>query len=353
MLASSAAAVPLSAQFRGAAQPLPPAPLFASDEPLVLTIEAPLNRLRGDRGDDRSYRPAVLRFIEDGGRELELTVALRTRGNFRLQPRICDFPNFFIRFDDPSLAGTIFEGQTMLPIVTHCRSGRLDYEQFALLEYLIHRTYTVLTDRSLLARLAQITYVDTEKDAEPITRYAVFTEHFDDMAARHGWEVLQVPIVPPNQVDAFDLARFEVFQFMIGNTDFDPFHAEPDEDACCHNAVLVGTMQGPVVPVPFDFDWSGVVNAPYARPDARLGIRTVRQRRYWGACRPREELEAVFPLFRERRKEVYALYRDQVGLDPKFRDRTLEYFDEFYEIIDDDGRVRREMEALCREWRPQ
>jgi hypothetical protein len=140
---------------------------------------------------------------------------------------------------------------------------------------------------------------------------------------------------------------------MIGNTDFDPFHAESGADACCHNAVLVGTMVGPVVPVPFDFDWSGVVDAPYARPDARLGIRTVRQRRYWGACRPREALEAIFPLFRERRDEIYALYRDQEGLDPKFRDRTLEYFDGFYEIIDDDGRVRREMEALCREWRSQ
>ncbi len=350
MLASSAAAVPLSAQARGAAPPLPPAPLFASNEPLVLTIEAPLDRLRGDRGNDRPFRPAVLRVADEGGRELELAIALRTRGNFRLQPRICDFPNFFIRFDEPGLAGTIFEGQTMLPIVSHCRTGRSDYEQFALLEYLIHRTYVVLTDRSLLARLAQITYVDTEKNARPITRYAVFIEHFDDMAARHDWEVLQVPTVPPNQVDAIDLTRFEVFQFMIGNTDFDSFNAEPDEDACCHNAVLVGTMLGPVIPVPFDFDWSGVVDAPYARPDARLGIRTVRQRRYWGICRPRAELEAVFPLFRERRDKIYGLYRDQEGLEQKFRDRTLEYFDEFYEIIDDNGRVRREMEALCREW---
>ena len=90
MLASSAAAVPLSAQARGAAPPLPPAPLFASNEPLVLTIEAPLDRLRGDRGNDRPFRPAVLRVADEGGRELELAIALRTRGNFRLQPRICD-----------------------------------------------------------------------------------------------------------------------------------------------------------------------------------------------------------------------------------------------------------------------
>ncbi len=328
-----------------------PAPLFSSYEVLELTIEAPLKQLARDRGDTRPFRPAMLRFIDDGGEERELRIDLRTRGNFRLRPNVCDFPNLFMRFDDPEIAGTIFADQTVLPLLTHCRTKRSEYEQFALLEYLMHRSYSVLTERSLRARLVRITYLDPDDDGEGITRYAVFMEHFDQLAARHGWKVLQVPIVPPDQVDAFDLTRFEVFQFMIGNTDFDPFHAEPDEDACCHNAVLIGSMVGPVIPVPFDFDWSGVVDAPYARPDPRLGIRTVRQRRYRGACRPRDELEAVFPLFHDRRDEIYALFRNQEGLEPKYRDRTLEYFDEFYAIIDDERRVEREMESQCRKWR--
>jgi hypothetical protein len=328
-----------------------PSPLFSSYDLLELTIEAPLKQLTRDRRDNRPFRPAVLRFVDRDGEESELRIALRTRGNFRLQPSVCDFPNFFVRFDDTGLAETIFADQTVLPLLTHCRTKRSEYEQFALLEYLVHRTYSVLTERSLRARLVRITYLDPDDDGEGITRYAVFMEHFDQLAARHGWKVLQVPIVPPDQVDAFDLTRFEVFQFMIGNTDFDPFHAEPDEDACCHNAVLIGTMIGPVIPVPFDFDWSGVVDAPYARPDPRLGIRTVRQRRYWGACRPREQLEAVFPLFHERRDAIYDLFRDQEGLEPKSRDRTLEYFDEFYALIDDERRVEREMESQCRKWR--
>ena len=328
-----------------------PAPLFSSYEVLELTIEAPLAQLRRDRGENRPFRPATLRAVVADGTERELAIALRTRGNFRLRPNVCDFPNLFVRFDDPEISATIFDGQTVLPLLTHCRTKRAEYEQFALLEYLIHRTYSVLTDRSLRARLVRITYTDPERDDESITRYAVFTEHFDHLAARNGWEVLQVPIVPPDQVEAFDLARFEVFQYLIGNTDFDPFHAEPDEGACCHNAVLIGTMIGPVIPVPFDFDWSGVVDAPYARPDPRLNIRTVRQRRYWGVCRPREDLEAVFPLFHERRDAIYDLFRYQEGLEPKYRDRTLEYFDEFYAIIDDERRVKREMESQCRKWR--
>lgn len=330
---------------------LGPAPLFATDSVLVLTIEAPLAQLKRDRGETRAFRPAVLRYAAADGAERELQVALRTRGNFRLQQGTCDFPSFFLRVDDPASAETVFAGQSALPLLAHCRTDRPEYEQLVLLEYLIYRTYAVLTDRSLGARLARITYVDTEGRSKPVTRYAVFTEHFGQLAARLGWEVLQIPVVPPDQVEPFDLARFEVFQYFIGNTDFDPFHAEPGEEACCHNAVLIGTMAGPVIPVPFDFDWSGVVAAPYARPDPRFGIRSVRDRRYWGICRPREELEPVFALFRERRPAIEALVRGFAALEPSYRDRTLAYFDQFFAIIDDERRVAREIEGRCRGWR--
>ena len=345
------AGAPLAGQQPSAADlRLGPAPLFSTDSVLEITIEAPLARLKRDRGESQSFRPATLRYTTDAGVERELRIALRTRGNFRLQQGICDFPSFFLRVDAPASSETVFAGQSVLPLLTHCRTNRREYEQFVLLEYLIYRTYAVLTDRSLGARLARITYVDTEGRNEPITRYAVFTEHFGALAARLGWEVLQIPFVPPDQVEPLDLARFEVFQFFIGNTDFDAFHAEPGEDACCHNAVLIGTMVGPVIPVPFDFDWSGVVDPPYARPDPRFEIRSVRQRRYWGICRPRAELDPVFALFRERRADIYALYRNLDALEPRYRDRTLEYFDQFFALIDDGRRVGREIEGRCRQW---
>ena len=327
------------------------APLFSTQSVLDLTIEAPLARLKRDRAENREFRPAVLRYTTGDGVERELRIALRARGNFRLQQGVCDFPSFFLRVEDPASAETVFAGQSVLPLLAHCRTNRREYEQFVLLEYLIYRTYAVLTDRSLGGRLARITYVETEGRADPITRYGVFTEHYGQLAARFGWQVLRIPSVPPDQVEPFDLARFEVFQYFIGNTDFDAFHAEPGEEACCHNAVLIGTTVGPVVPVPFDFDWSGVVDPPYARPDPRFGIRTVRQRRYWGVCRPRAELEPVFALFRERRAEIYALYRDLPALEPRYRDRTLEYLDQFFAVIDDERRVAREIEGRCREWR--
>ena len=83
----------------------------------------------------------------------------------------------------------------------------------------------------------------------------------------------------------------EVFEYLIGNTDWDAFKKAADQETCCHNLKVVGQMAGPVFPIPYDFDFAGMVDTRYATPDPSLGMRNVRQRQYRGICRPREEID--------------------------------------------------------------
>ncbi len=328
-----------------------PAPLFASNDMLVMTLEAPFKTTLDDRGEDREYHAAVLRYEDPEAGAVSLDLRIRVRGNFRAQERNCRFPP--LRFDvrNSETDGTVFEGQGRMRLVTHCQDRGSDHSRYVLQEYLAYRIYNLLTDLSVRVRLARITYVDTEGDKEPFTRYAFFSEDYGVTADRNGWEVLEVPIMPPDQIDPTQLAMFEVFQFMIANTDWSVSQKEEDEDFCCHNVIMTGTMIGPVYAVPFDFDWAGVVDAPYARPDPMMGIRTVRQRRFWGVCKPREIYDSIFPLFNEKREEIYDLYRGQEGLSEEQVRRTIEYHDEFYEVINNDGKVRGQMMGECRRMR--
>jgi hypothetical protein len=331
-----------------AAQP-EPAPLFASHELLEITIEAPLKSLTRERDrDDREAFDGTLQYVSSDGSSVTLDVSLRTRGRFRLRRRTCNFPPLRLNFKKSQVEETVFAGQDRLKLVTHCQDRRDEYEQYVLQEYLVYRTYNLLTDLSFRVRLARITYIDLEQSRDPLVKYGFLIEDEAAMAARSGWEVLEVPQVPPSQMRQDQLVLFEVFQFMMGNTDWDPFLTEPDRGVCCHNVVIVGSMTELAIPVPYDFDWSGVVSARYATPDPKIGTRNVRERRYWGICRPRAELESVFPLFREKREAIYELHGSQLGLDPKRLKSTLEYFDEFYEIIGDERKVTREMERQCR-----
>jgi hypothetical protein len=96
------------------------------------------------------------------------------------------------------------------------------------------------------------------------------------------------------------------------------------------------------------------VDARYAEPDARFAIRSVRDRVYRGICRPLDVfgglLEPVLQEFRDNQGAMYALFRSQEGLEQEHLDRTIEYFDEFYEIINDLRNANREIVGRCRRW---
>ena len=91
-----------------------------------------------------------------------------------------------------------------------------------------------------------------------------------------------------------------LFEFMIGNTDL---------SVCAqHNVRLVETPANEMLPVPYDFDFSGLVNTTYSGVDKRLGIQSVRDRLYRGPCRTPQELETFFVRIRALKTEINAVY---------------------------------------------
>ncbi len=327
----------------------PPAPLFTSHDVVSITIEGPLDRVFKERDEDEKESFDAVLWHHAAGIDEAYDIALRTRGHFRLRPSTCDFPPLRVNFKRSQVEGTVFAGQNKIKMVTHCQDRRDEYEQYVLQEYLIYRTFNLLSDQGFRVRLARITYVDTDGKRDTLTKYAFFIEDDDAMAERNGWDVLEVPNVLPSQMQQEPLVLVELFQFMIGNTDWDAFVGERG-DVCCHNGLLIGSVREfVVIPVPYDFDFAGLIWTRYATPDPRLRVRNVRQRLFRGICRQREELEAAFPLFHEQREAIYDLYRSQPDLDSKRLEDTIEYLDEFYEIIGDPRKVEREMLNKCRE----
>jgi hypothetical protein len=322
------------------------APLFETDRPLRLELEAPLRSVFRQRRGERTYHPARLIYDETDGERVTLDAEVMLRGKSRADADVCQFPPLELKLPPERVTDTVFGGQHKLRMVTHCQP-RSSGEQVLLLEYLVYRTFMLLTDLSYRVRLAHIAYVDTERGGRRTSHYAFFTEGEEAMAARNGWQTLSRKHVPRSQLELNQLSMVEVFQYMVGNTDWSILAPPSDED-CCHNMQLIGTPGSRVIPVPYDFDFAGVVDAPYAAPDPTLRIRSVRTRLYRGLCKHAGYLDRSLDRFRARKEAIYALYRQQEGLDDRQRRRVLRYFDEFYEVIDDPEKLRRELTAKCR-----
>ncbi len=114
---------------------------------------------------------------------------------------------------------------------------------------------------------------------------------------------------------------------------------------CCHNSKPL-FVDDWVIPLPYDFDFAGIVNAPYAV--AKPPNRNVRNRRYGGLCHTQEKLKATLEMFRERRAAIEELYRDEPGLGERERASTLAYLDKFYAVIDDPAMVERRLLRRCK-----
>ena len=325
----------------------PPSPLFMAHDVLEFTIEAPFKKVFRERSQESEQFPAVLTY-QDGGEQVTLNLKVNTRGRFRLQKRTCNFPPIQLDLQKDSVAGTIFAGLNKIKLVTHCQSGRDQYEQYVFQEYLIYRAFNLFSDLSFRVRLARITYIDNEEEKDPLMKYAFLIEHKDNLAARTGWEILDIPQVPPDYFDQDNLNTVAVFQYLIGNTDVSLFEAAPGETECCHNAKALGSMAGPVFSVPYDFDMSGIINTRYSQVAEGLPIRNVRQRLFRGRCVTPDQMARTIQVFKDQKDAVYTLYMDQPQLDEKVREKTIDYLDDFYEIINDDRKVQREIVRDCR-----
>jgi hypothetical protein len=148
------------------------------------------------------------------------------------------------------------------------------------------------------------------------------------------------------QLEPVQTNRVEVFQFLIGNTDFSLLRG-PAKEACCHNSVPLLAPDGSYSLVPYDFDATGVVDPPYALPVKALRIKNVRQRIYRGKCEPMDIFERTLAEFRDSRLRISAALVDQQRLSASTAKTLHSYVDDFYAIIDDPKRVEKDILRIC------
>lgn len=319
-------------------------PLFQSDAVLDVEIEAPFKMLADKRPNEEEF-PGKFRFTADDGSLVEFDIVLRTRGRLRRSKETCTFPPLRLNFKKSQLDDTLFDKQDKIKLVSHCRNNAFIYEQGVIAEYLAYRILNLFTEKSFQVRLLHTRYVFADDD-RVIESYAILIEHKDRLEKRLGVKTADIEKARVADIEPEDLNLASVFQYFIGNTDFSPVATAPDED-CCHNQALLLREEGLAYTVPYDFDQSGLVDAPYAAPNPRFKIRSPRQRVYRGRCVNNEHLPATLDLFRERREEIQALVSAQQELDSRVKKSMLEFIGKFYKTIDSPKRVQRKLVREC------
>jgi hypothetical protein len=238
-----------------------------------------------------------------------------------------------VEFTEKPPATSLFKGQKNLKLVTHCQA-RENFQQYVLLEYAAYRMYNLLTPLSFDVRLATIDYVDNA--GRPVTtRVGFFIEDVDDVAKRNDLERLRTEDrLAVTQLNPHAAARFAIFQYMIGNLDW-AMTAGPPGDDCCHNSRPLGAAGATanLTPTPYDFDHSGMVDAPYATPPANIQVANVRIRKFRGYCRYNEQASRVAAEFIAHKTAILGVLDQTPQLDEGRRKKAGAYLASFFDQI--------------------
>ncbi len=310
-----------------------PPPLFTSEVPLTVTFTTNIKQLRGDRGAKAPYHSATMSYLATDGKTVTVPMRVKTHGIWRLKH--CDFPPLRLNISNKETKGTLFRDLQKPKFVNVC-NDRNNYEQLTLQEMQLYRIYQLLTPASHRVRTLRVAYADSASGKVEATRYAFLFEDPDELADRLGGRMTKIKGAGADDLDPALAAIVYLFQFMIGNTDFS-FNG-------LHNGEIVSRPDGSAaLPIAYDFDFSGAVNAPYATVDPRLSVKRVRDRIYRGFCAFKPELPGAIALFKQKKDAIYALYHDDVGklLEPGIVRETLEYYDDFYDTIKTEGDAER------------
>jgi hypothetical protein len=315
-------------------------PLFDDDSLISMQLIGDFSKLLKEKDKEKSY-PAKLIYSTETG-SVEIPVKLQVRGNARLEH--CRVPGLRVIFPKSGVEG-LFIDQRKLKLVTQCRQKSDQYEQYLLQEYLIYRMYAQLTEYSFKSRLVSVDFQDSGKKSQQWSNFAFFIEDKKRMATRLGATVVEKPMVKRSQLAPKETNLVSVFQYMIGNTDYSMLKGE-GEEACCHNLRLLDKGEG-YIPVPYDFDFAGLINPSYAAPAASLGIKKVTQRLYRGFCGGNNQLPDNLALVHTNKSMLYAIIDGG-----KVNDRTVKkmhrYLDGFYKTIDDPKRLDKKIAQKCR-----
>jgi hypothetical protein len=298
--------------------------LFTTDSVPEITLTGNMNALLNDRSEKPSYHPLSILYKAENGSGTTIRAEAKTRGHFRKLWGNCIYPPLAIHFiKNDTLKHSVFKHQKKLKLVMPCAG-----DEYVIREWLVYKIYNLVTPNSFKVRLVKVKLTDTKNKKSPVPFYGILLEEEKQMAERNG-NIIVSRKLRPEQTEPLSFLTMAVFQYLAGNTDWSVQYLQNIK------LIAADSMIAPVA-VPYDFDHAGLVNAPYAEPAEALRMNSVRERRYRGYCiRDMKKFDTVIASFNSLKKDIYNTYINCTLLDEKYKNATLKYLDEFYEIIND------------------
>ena len=315
--------------------------LFLSQDVVPVKMSYSSKEMKKETNDS-SYINTNFEYQTSIDKWESIELQLRRRGNYRLKN--CTFPPLKLKIKKASAKGTIFKGNKRLKMVMPCNAHSSNNNK-VVKEYMAYKFYEQLSPYHFKTRLLEIDYTDLKNKNPKNHKFMGFLIEDDkQVAKRHNGNVIKHRVHPMMQEGVCSV-RSAFFQYMIGNTDYSVAYG--------HNVKLLFIDKN-TIPVPYDFDMSGLVNASYAVVsqinNKPMPIDNVRQRLYRGFKRPNDIFQKVRQEYLSQKDAIFTIIEDCKPMfdNDKEYEKAKEYILSFYEILIDDAKFSRQIVKAAR-----
>jgi hypothetical protein len=287
-------------------------------EVLDITIKTDLQALADKHSDAK--RPATISFVDAAGIHQQWEVKLAARGKFR-RMRCTEIPPLKIHFDIDDLREAGLTKFDDLKLVNQCMEDEEASRELLAKEYLAYELYHKITPESFRVQFLKITYMDAPT-GESIIRAGFIIEDTEQLCDRIGAKKIeQESGFREEQFNAKQFQLMALFQYWIGNSDW---------SAMFGRNIKVLEKDGQLIAIPYDFDFSGMVDAPYAIPNSDYGLTSVQQRTYMGFETEVEDIEKSIKKLVSMRGALRKVIKNQTLLSRSSRHDVWSYLDTYF-----------------------
>lgn len=313
-------------------------PLFASKESIHLKASGSIKAIKKNTNDS-TYSSGKFLYEKESGQWIELETEARVRGNFRLKN--CYFPPLKLKFKKKEVEQTPFAGNKSLKLVLPCEK-QSNMNRLIAREYVCYQVYEVITPYHFKTRLVNLEWTEVNgRKPKVFDLLGFLVEDNSAVAKRNAGKVIEMKGLNPAAFDARQSVRNDYFQYMIGNADWSAVYQ--------HNSNIL-FADGKYMPLPYDFDMSGLVNADYAQTSPpSLGTGNPRERVYRGFCKETDIMEEIRKEYLLHEKDFHVIIDQNAAYVKESDAKDMHsYINEFYEILKSDHLFKNTILKGCR-----
>ncbi len=289
-------------------------------EMVEVNLELNTSEAFSDRKNQEKHE-AIFSYKDQFGELQTWKIKVEQRGRFR-RVKCENLPPLKLNFKKRDLAEAGLIEFDDMKLVTHCINDVEEAKQLLVKEYLAYKIYNQITNLSFRVQFVKINYKDV-MSGKVDTQYGILIEDTAQLRDRINAEKTEKAYnLSPDKYNTNQVKAVSLFNYMIGNSDW-------SIQGMRNVKVLV--KDGKHILVPFDFDFAGLVDAPYVRLKPEHRLASVKERIFLGFRNDASDLKSARRFFKFKKAVIIKTIKDCSFISSDNQREMIRYINSFYD----------------------